>query len=71
MSAPGPESGQPALRAVGDLPLAIEMLAAHAARIPLARLLDRVRRNLDAMNREDDPTRPKRRRSTTLVLPVV
>lgn len=49
--------------AVGYLPLAIELLAARAARIPLSRLLERVRRDLAVLDADQDPTRPSRHQS--------
>jgi class 3 adenylate cyclase/tetratricopeptide (TPR) repeat protein len=49
--------------AVGDLPLAIELLAARAARLPLPRLLESVRRDLGVLDAKGDYTRPDRHRS--------
>src|SRR5205085_3381618 len=43
--------------AVGDLPLAIELLAARAGGIPLNRLLDRVRHDLGVLDGGNDTTR--------------
>ena len=47
--------------AVGNQPLAIELLAAHACRAPLTRLRERVGRGLDVL-KQGDPTRPERQR---------
>jgi class 3 adenylate cyclase/tetratricopeptide (TPR) repeat protein len=46
--------------AVGDQPLAIELLAARTTRLPLPRLLERVRRDLAVLDAQGDPTRPDR-----------
>lgn len=47
---------------VGDQPLAIELLAVRCGRTPAKRLLERVRKSLDTLDAEDDPTRPARHR---------
>ncbi len=49
--------------AVGCQPLAIELLAARAASIPLNRLLERVLKGPAVIDAKDDPTRPYRHRS--------
>jgi class 3 adenylate cyclase/tetratricopeptide (TPR) repeat protein len=49
--------------AVGCQPLAIELLAARAAMVPLRRLLERVLRSPDVIDASSDPTRPDRHRS--------
>ncbi|MDQ3815925.1 MAG: tetratricopeptide repeat protein, partial [Armatimonadota bacterium] len=48
--------------AVGDLPLAIELLAPQAAELPLPELRQMAHRSLHALAAED-PTRPERQRS--------
>ena len=45
---------------VGDQPLAIELLAVRAARTPVKRLLDRVRKSLAALDADVDHDRPVR-----------
>ena len=47
--------------AVGDLPLAIELLAAR--RVPVSRLVEQVERDLAAVDSRGDVTRPDRHRS--------
>jgi class 3 adenylate cyclase/tetratricopeptide (TPR) repeat protein len=54
--------------AVGDQPLAIELLAARAALLPLPRLLERVRRDLAVLDARSDPTRPGRHQSARACL---
>lgn len=49
--------------AVGNLPLAIELLAARSARVPLKRLADRLRKDLAVVDADSDPTRPERHQS--------
>jgi tetratricopeptide (TPR) repeat protein len=49
--------------AVGDQPLAVELLATRAARVPLPRLLERLRRDLGVVSSGPDPTRPGRHHS--------
>jgi tetratricopeptide (TPR) repeat protein len=45
---------------VGDQPLALELLAVRAARTPVGRLLERVRKGLAALDADGDPARPAR-----------
>jgi class 3 adenylate cyclase/tetratricopeptide (TPR) repeat protein len=60
----GQESAiDPICAAVGCQPLAIELLAARAALVPLSRLLERVLRSPDVIDAKRDPTRPDRHRS--------
>jgi class 3 adenylate cyclase/tetratricopeptide (TPR) repeat protein len=49
--------------AVGDQPLAIEILATRAARLPLSTLAQRVATNINSAVMINDPTRPARRQS--------
>ncbi len=49
--------------AVGGQPLAIELLAARAAMVPLPRLIQRARKSLDVIAAASDPTRPDRHQS--------
>ncbi len=54
--------------AVGCQPLALELLAARAALVPLHRLLERVQKSLDVIDAASDPTRSDRRRSARLCI---
>ncbi|MHB2021509.1 MAG: adenylate/guanylate cyclase domain-containing protein [Candidatus Xenobia bacterium] len=49
--------------AVGDAPLAVELLAGRAARIPLSRLQERLRQSLAVVDAVGDPNRPARHQS--------
>ena len=53
---------------VGGQPLAIELLAARAALVPLHRLLERARKSLDVVDASSDPTRPVRHRSAKVCI---
>jgi len=50
---------------VGCQPLAIELLAARAALVPLRRLLERVQRSLNVIDASSDPTRSDRHRTAS------
>jgi len=54
--------------AVGGQPLAIELLAARAALVPLNRLLERARTSPDAIAASSDPTRPDRHQSAKVCI---
>lgn len=54
--------------AVGGQPLAIELLAARAARLPLKRLIERVGRDLEVVDAKGDYLRPERHRSVRTCL---
>jgi class 3 adenylate cyclase/tetratricopeptide (TPR) repeat protein len=49
--------------AVGGQPLAIELLAARATRLPLRRLIERVGRDLEVVDSRGDYSRPERHQS--------
>jgi class 3 adenylate cyclase/tetratricopeptide (TPR) repeat protein len=62
MATAGQEAAVAALcEAVGDSPLAIELLAVRPVALP--RLLERVQRSLATVSTRDDPTRPPRHQS--------
>jgi class 3 adenylate cyclase/tetratricopeptide (TPR) repeat protein len=59
-TAPSAEMARDLCREVGYQPLAIQLLAARAAQIPCARLLERLRQGVGVLDARGDPTRPAR-----------
>ncbi|HEY3999990.1 MAG TPA: AAA family ATPase [Candidatus Xenobia bacterium] len=60
-----PKVVQELCQMVGNAPLAVELLAGRAARLPLSRLLQRLQTSLRVLDSGGDPSRPERHQSAS------